>query len=85
MSTIVIDAKHLETVQRTVMDEVVRDLERAAETIRSITERPLRNWPLKGLKSSDARTAVTLLRETLDALDALGWPLDDGDLATTVT
>jgi hypothetical protein len=62
MTTIHLTDEQLELVRRAIMDQVVSDM--------------LSPWPVRTL-SSDAQTAVSVARESLGILDAIGWPRDE--------
>lgn len=74
MTTIDLSDKQLEDVRRAMLNSTVRDLEWVAKDLdRLATHAP---WPVDSA-SSDAQNAVKMARESLDLLDALGWPRDE--------
>ena len=74
MNTVKLTDKQLEETQRAILRSIIRDLEPVRDELdRLETVAP---WPA-GSMSSDAQHAVALLRESLDLLDAFGWPRDE--------
>ena len=74
MNTIKLTDKQLEEVQRAMLRSTIRDIEHVGDEMRRLEE--VAPWPAN-LRSSDTRCAVSLLRESLDILDAIGWPRDE--------
>lgn len=73
--TITLDDDQLEEVRRAMMRHAISDMQRAAlelDTLASTSP-----WPLDGTVSSDTQVSVQMARESLDILDALGWPEDE--------
>lgn len=75
LNVVKLTPEQLEQVRRSQMEVAVRDLEHAAEQLGHLAE--VGPWPAKGTLSSDVQTTITSVRESLDALDALGWPRDE--------
>lgn len=74
MNTIKLTDEQLEEVQRAVMRSIIRDLDHARDEIEHLET--IAPWPASSYPS-DARCAVSLLRESLDILDTIGWPRDE--------
>jgi len=74
MTTIHLTDEQLELVRRAIMDQVVSDMQAAGRAVAQLAV--LSPWPVRTL-SSDAQTAVSVARESLGILDALGWPRDE--------
>jgi hypothetical protein len=72
-STIDIDADAHELIRRQALSSAAADLERAANELHRLEAQ---SWPIEG---DDARAGVRRVRESLDALDAVGWPDTDGE------
>lgn len=66
------DAQH-ELAQRELLKVASEDMHRAAEALHELQETGV--WPAYS-EADIAKTAVRLVRETLELLDALGWPAD---------
>jgi hypothetical protein len=74
MTTIDLTDKQLEETRRAIIKSAVADMEGAAEQMAQLAA--VAPWP-NGTESSDAQNAVANVRESLDILDALGWPRDE--------
>jgi hypothetical protein len=79
MRMIELSDKQLEVIRRAMLTDAVEDMEWAADAVDHLAT--VAPWPVNGSADADARNAVDVLREGLDALDALGWP--DQDVVTT--
>ena len=73
MTTVELTDEQLEEVRRAILRSTIRDLEHVGDALRELE---VIAWPA-GSRSSDAQNAVSLLRESLGILDAIGWPRDE--------
>jgi hypothetical protein len=75
-ATIALDASAHELARRGVMETAVKDLRNLAEMLDELSGA---TWPMPGTLVADARGTVGLVRESLAAVDALGWPDTDAE------
>ncbi len=74
MNTVKLTDEQLDDVRRGIMQQAVADMEAAASEMHTLAE--VAPWP-DGSRSSDVQSAVRCVRESLELLDALGWPRDE--------
>ncbi len=60
-----------ELARRTALEAAATDLRNAAKMIDRLAEQ---TWPVRPQRVEDAQNTVELVRESLAAVDELGWP-----------
>ena len=73
-TTITLDDEQRDVTRRAILAQAATDLKNAAQALGHLAE--VAPWPA-GVCSSDAQSAVSMVRESLGVLDALGWPEDE--------
>jgi hypothetical protein len=71
METIDLDTSTHELIRRQGLAGAVTDLRRAADSLEKLSEI---KWPALDRDVDEARATVAQVRESLSALDQIGWP-----------
>jgi hypothetical protein len=71
MEAIDLDTSAHELIRRQALAGAVTDLRRAADSLEKLSEV---RWPALGRDVDDARVTVVQVRESLEAVDQVGWP-----------
>ena len=74
-TTITLDEKQLELVQREMLKCAAQDLRNASKDLDRLAN--VSPWPV--VLADDVRNAITVSRESLDVLDQIGWPAYDAE------
>lgn len=70
-TTLTLDSSTLELARRGALETAATDLGRASEMLEELSGEL---WPVRANKVGDAQATVELVRESLAAVDRLGWP-----------
>jgi sugar-specific transcriptional regulator TrmB len=73
MTNVTLSREQYKTLFRAVLEDAKQEAANAAEKFGELWEGDIRDH----IPLDDARTAAKLMRESLDALDALAWPSQD--------